>query len=439
MKKTAGLLLAVLLLLCPAGCAGQGEDPKAASIRQLAAAQPLPVSETSPSEESYEELEARLNTLDELTGWVNTFAGRLSPAVLESVGENRAWSPLSLYLALSMLSPGARGETAEELTALLGATGEELAESFSLAYAELGNGEEDFQLELANSLWALESQAGQIREDYLKTASERFAADIFAVPDFGGETMGEISRWAGERSGLTGYQSPPAASSTDFLRLVSAIQYRDLWIMPFDEEATKLAPFFLEDGAETSCDTMNGTMDYPFFSYADAGVFEIVALHMTHSILTIYLPAEGISLTEMRESPVFQAACYGYGLSEIQWIPYVKLEVSLPKFDISTFSDLKEPLGNAGLGSLFTGECDLSGIAPQTALSAALQTVRVQAGEKGMRGSGVTEIPATQTGSPIPEKVTVTVDRPFYFTVGVSPSYPLLHAFDGVVYDPAKS
>ncbi len=111
---------------------------------------------------------------------------------------NCFYSPLSIAMALSMLLPGAKGETLRELTTLLQADPDvdrlpervaALIESLECRRASELNWETDeavekdvFRLHLANALFA---QTGYpVRQEYVDTLREHFAAALELL-DFG--------------------------------------------------------------------------------------------------------------------------------------------------------------------------------------------------------------------------------------------------------------
>ena len=87
---------------------------------------------------------------------VNSFAGELSVQMLCGQDENLNFSPVSLYMALSLAASGAKGATQEELLAALGLSGKSmdyLATQSSHLFQRLYRDNEVGQLHVANSIW----------------------------------------------------------------------------------------------------------------------------------------------------------------------------------------------------------------------------------------------------------------------------------------------
>jgi serpin B len=114
--------------------------------------------------------------MDTTTTARNTFVARLYEKLAGiQAGENLFLSPFSIQVALAMCAVGAKGETRQELTDLIGAP--ESVEEQNRQYAPLlksihGEGERPFQLVTANALW------GQ-RGYHFKPAFQEAIADFY--------------------------------------------------------------------------------------------------------------------------------------------------------------------------------------------------------------------------------------------------------------------
>ena len=92
-----------------------------------------------------------------------------------------------------------------------------------------------------------------------------------------------------------------------------------------------------------------------------------------------------------------------------------EITLRLPKVDITTHTDLTEPLQAAGVRIAFTDAADFSGIsAKPVRIDRVFQDARLRIDEEGTSAAAVTEIdfPATEVLQ-LEEPILMNVDRPF--------------------------
>ena len=118
-------------------------------------------------------------------------------------GQNVFLSPVSIALAMSMCTAGARQKTLQQMLRVLNASStEQLVERAEQAMRLFSSADRDsqVQLKLANRLYA--QKAYTLQEDYLSLVRERFQADVKLV-DFaidGAKAVSEINAWVEERT-----------------------------------------------------------------------------------------------------------------------------------------------------------------------------------------------------------------------------------------------
>jgi serpin B len=120
---------------------------------------------------------------------------------------------------------------------------------------------------------------------------------------------------------------------------------------------------------------------------------------------------------------------------------YMKVNLSVPQFDVSSSADLKEALQNMGVTDIFDPACaDFSPSIVSTPdkppyITAVNQDVRVKIDEKGVTAAAYIEIPGAGAAAPPEEVIDFVLDRPFVFAVTKS-QIPL---FVGTVNDPTDA
>ncbi|CAM0148980.1 unnamed protein product [Urochloa decumbens] len=170
-------------------------------------------------------------------------------------GDNLVFSPLSVYAALALVAAGARGETLDELLALLGASSRgELAE-FARGAAERAladrSGSGGPLVAFACGVWHSEMVA--LKPDYRAAAVESYKAETRAA-DFHGkpeEARKEINRWVSEATNglITSILPEGSVHSETATVLANAIYFKGMWFHPFDKEETKMKLFYCLDGS----------------------------------------------------------------------------------------------------------------------------------------------------------------------------------------------
>ena len=111
---------------------------------------------------------------------------------------------------------------------------------------------------------------------------------------------------------------------------------------------------------------------------------------------------------------------------------YLKVNLSVPKFDVSSTLNLKDGLSKMGVTKVFDMKSsDFSAITSDTPVyaSAVNQSARVEIDEKGVKAAAYVEIPGDGEAMPPEEIVDFVLNRPFLFVISKG-NLPL---FTGVV------
>ena len=111
---------------------------------------------------------------------------------------------------------------------------------------------------------------------------------------------------------------------------------------------------------------------------------------------------------------------------------YMKVNLSVPKFDVSSTVNLKDGLGKMGVNKVFDMESsDFTEITSDSPvyISAVNQSARVEIDEKGVKAATYIEIPGCGSAMPPEEIIDFVLNRPFIFMISKG-NLPL---FTGVV------
>ena len=292
---------------------------------------------------------------------------------------------------------------------------------------------------LANSLWL--NEGFLYNENTVKTLSDSYYASVFQG-DLGSESMTNALRaWLSVQTQglLDQYLDGIQLSPRDALALASTVYFRAQWDAQFwDRQNTE--GIFHSPSGDVKTTFMNQTLTYGPYYYGED--YSAVKLNLDaagvygYAAMWLILPDKGYNPRDILES--------GYALdmvlNQAEWQrskAEVMVHLSMPKFDISAETDLKEPLTALGLGDLFSeSEADFSAILPEAVgahLGKTSHAARVAVDEEGVTAAAYTVLMTAGAAIPPTEEVYFTLDRPFLFVITSHDGLPL---FTGVVNQP---
>lgn len=369
--------------------------------------------------------------------FVDAFAQATAPTFLMGAeGENRVYSPVNVYMALSMLAELTQGQSRGQIMALLGA---EDMQSLRIRAQNVwrANYSDDGVLTsvLANSLWLDESIS--YNPETLDILSEQYYASSYQGSMGSKEYNELLQAWLKEQTGgLLDEQAENAELSGNcVLALASTVYFQGRWADVFSEEKTAEDVFYTPNGEKTA-DFMNQTLTNDIIYWGEN--YTAVKKSMTTGGgMWLILPDEGVSVDELlEEGEAMEMVC------STNWSKKknITIHLSLPKFDIVSQTELSQNLQALGVTDVF--QDTLSDFSPITeeytnlVLSEVQHAARVTVDEEGGEAAAYTLMLVTPTSAPEPEleEISFTLDRPFLFVLTGVSDQPL---FVGVVNDPS--
>ena len=308
---------------------------------------------------------------------INCFASDLYEQLRNEDG-NLAFSPLSISTALAMTHAGAAGDTAAEMEQTLH-LGEEpgIHESFRALIAALDREANEYQPEIANSLWTQEGF------DFLPSFLDDVATNYHGYAqnvDYANDHEAArqlINEWVAQQTEDRIEELLPEGFVNPLTRIVltNAIYYNAAWASPFFEFQTTDRPFYKEDGQTVNVPTMYQTkMIVP---YTEQGNFEVLEMPYANELLTrgehsystgigpasmvILLPKAGHSVDEL--TPELLANVTDWMDSD-QHSRNKVVDAMLPKFKMSVKSNIGGVLNGMGMPQMFSGAADFSNMMP---------------------------------------------------------------------------
>jgi len=377
-----------------------------------------------------------------LTDDNNAFALDLYQS-LRSRDGNLIYSPYSISLALAMTYAGARGETESQMAQTMHFLPQNklhpALNELDLELAKRGEAqskdETPLQLDIANAIWA--EQTFPFLKDYLDVIAQNYGAGI-QLADFGHEheaVRKEINSWVSNKTNEKIQDLIPdgVLDHNTKMVLVNAIYFKADWMVQFDPNDTKDAPFHLLDGSDVQVKMMSQSLFGLPYLQGDGYQAVELSYQGETAVMDIILPDEG----KFNE---FESTLDAQKLNEIigSMQPSGGLDLELPKFKFSEDFDLKDRLTSMGMSDAFDPDrADFSGMSggKDLYIDTVLHKAFVAVDEKGTEAAAATAVIMGPTSAMLPN-ISLTIDRPFIFIIRDLPSGQIL--FIGRVLNPVE-
>lgn len=347
---------------------------------------------------------------------------------------NRVWSPVNAYIGLAMLAETTGGETRDQLLSLLGADSLDTLRTRITAVWETTNRNDGNEIcTLANSLWL--DNGVQYRQQAMDALAHHHFASVYQGNFGTSRTNRAIGTWLNNHTGgllKTGTGGIDLPEDT-LLALYSTIYFQSKWSKEFSPLNNTQDVFHAPRGDVTAT-YMN--RDLAQMNYYWGESYGAVALWLKNgSKMWFILPDADKTVEDVLSEGEYLEMITGEAAFEAEHSKYMKVNLSVPKFDVSSSRDLAPGLRELGVTDVFTlGQADFSpSLTTEKAfVSAVNQALRVQVDEQGVKAAVYIEIPGAGAAMPPEEIIDFVLDRPFLFVIA-SNSLPL---FAGVVEQP---
>ncbi|MCX4969055.1 serpin family protein [Streptomyces sp. NBC_00654] len=354
--------------------------------------------------------------------WTRELAGPARP-----VGESFVCSPAGLWLALAAVAAGARGETADELRALLGVAEREAGPAVTEAARELARTE---ALGVATRVWSRVPVYRAYRE---------------SLPDirFGAMDPAEADAWVCEVTGGLIEKLPLEITDEILLVLVNALALKARWEVPFEGRRTHDALFTDAAGVTRPVPTMHkGVALSDAWTVGGAYVVEL----RCRTEAAAGTPAGGASAGGAPARVRFVLGEPGAGAAQVLpagWAPRESgtapdaddVTIAVPRLTLRTTVQASEQLPALGVRRATSGGAEFPGLSPEPlAISQVVQEAVLKIAEEGVEAAAVTVVAMRAAGAlPRPRRVRhIAFDRPFGVVVlDGAGATPLFAAWQG--------
>lgn len=395
MKKVRRILCGALAALLLAGC-GSGAAGEYAIV------------ETSYPART-QKTEERVDT-EELVRFSSETAAKIF-----AEGENTVYSPVSLYMALGMVTELTEGQTKQQVTNLLGVSDSEALRQWTQSlWRQLYRDEKDSALWLGNA--AFLNEAMTFHKEPLEVLAKDYYASSYCLPMGTSGADKTIAAWLNQQTNdlLTDDTGAIRTEKRDLLRLYNTIYYKAAWQAEFFGGATAEDIFTAADGTEQRADFMHISIEGEDVARGEG--YRRASLYLKDGgRMTFYLPDEGVTVEELLQ----RKNILNELLAVDEWV--VRVNWSVPKFDLRNSLELNEVLQALGVIDAFDGSrADFSPLTEQPAyVESVNQAARVKIDEEGVEAAAYTEVDTNAGDAPpreMPEEE-MNLNRPFLFVI----------------------
>ena len=335
-------------------------------------------------------------------------------------------SPISVTYVLGMLNDGAAGQTASEITSVLGfgdGKAKAVNEFCKTMIDEAPKTDPSVTLEIANTIISNEKRDVQLEEQYSQDMRQYYNAELSSI-DFSksAEAVGNINAWCKDKTHgmipeiLKEGELDPRA----LLVLMNAIYFKATWTEKFDSKDTRNETFTTASGQQQQLPMMHRKAR---IMSAQNDVYTTIELPYgsgTRWSMTVMLPNDGKTIDDIIQS-----------LSSDTWRQMqhssrtVIADIKIPRFTTKFETDLVKPLTAMGAPSMFDDSvAEFPNISTnyKDDLYVALmkQKAAIEVDEEGTKASAVTiaEMKESAIGpSPEPERIDFHCNRPFVYVI----------------------
>lgn len=368
----------------------------------------------------------------------NRFAFNFLRATLvqDTASTNKLISPLSIYLALSMLYNGADQSTRDSIAAVLAISGLDINSLNSVCQSlitQFPKEDNEVQISIANSIWWRQDGQQPLASflDVTKTDYDASAESLnFGDP----ASVNTINNWVAQKTNNMIPSVIKSISSGDLMFLINAIYFNGVWHNAFKPSDTHGDIFHLANGGQVTVPFMEQEVtvkmkaDSPFtlieIPYGGGGSYSMY-----------------IALPNDPQQPIgnFAALMNEQGLaSAIGKMDSMTIELEIPKWEYGySIDDMRPELSALGMGIAFGDQANFSklyapGMDP-IYVSKAIHKTYIKVSEAGTQAAAATVVGITTTAFPVIH--IFEMNRPFLYTIIEKQTGAVV--FAGIVNDPS--
>ncbi len=352
----------------------------------------------------------------------------------ENQNVNPVYSPISVYMALSMLAECADSTTLKEITDTLCADDiEDLRKSnkdiFNNLYFDVATEENTGYCKIANSLWL--NDLYKYNDDTLKTLADSYYTSSFLKNFADEKTPAQISKWI--NTNTSGKFSPEIRINdpvNEVIKIINTITFKDNWEEEFNDSQKDI--FHTTDDGDKECEFLSKTFDNSYVEYGDGFIKTAVGMKNGYE-MNFIIPDEDTTVEQIVSSPEKMLDIVNKNTES----KVANVIFSVPEFNVKSKFNLIDWAQKLGIKSAFTDSADFSKISDSNLfVSEITHEATITIDEKGCEAAAYTAI--AMGGSCMPDEVEdieFKLDRPFFYYVSDYNGTPV---FSGIINDPTS-
>jgi len=352
----------------------------------------------------------------------------------DTMGKNRVYSPLNVYMALAMLAETTDGESRQQILDLLGSESiEELRNNACILWNANYCDDGTVTSLLASSAWL--SDSINYNKDTLQALADYYYASSFSGTMGSNEYNKMLQDWLNEQTGglLEEQASKVEMDPATVLALATTVYFRAKWENEFNE-ANNTEEIFHTPSGDKKIEFMHQTRTDNYYWGENFGAISRGLENSGEMVLI--LPDEDVTAESLLSDKEVQDFIYdGYAWENKK---FLIVNQSIPKFDVVSDFSLIEGLKKLGVTDVFSfSESDFTPLTTDTgvAIDEAKHAARVMIDEEGCIAAAFTVMLAYGAARPPEEQMDFILDRPFLFVIKGQDNQPL---FIGIVNNPKE-
>lgn len=317
-------------------------------------------------------------------------------------------SPLSTFQTLALLSNGDNGEIRDEIVNRLGFSSmnpdalNSYAKTLNDGFAKL-DGKTRYRC--ANSIWVKGND--NLQEGFAKTASDFYLADINSFENMS-EGIDSINSWVEKKTSRLIKDFLGKDSHFDGA-IVNALYFKGGWQIPFEKEKTAKATFLNINGSSSNTDFMNS---HDMFEYVKTEKIEAVGLSLGNGNFRLDL----IRPADPKDYAQFIQSLDGSTTAELtRNMMLSHLDLSIPKFEVSTKANGRDILYGMGFEKTVTSEFENILDNGKLTVNNYIHAARLNVNEEGIEGASASAVSWIGSNGETPEYQTVEFNSPFIY------------------------
>ena len=353
---------------------------------------------------------------------INSFETKLYQTLSATKG-NVNYSALSIYSLLYALQKGAQGTTKDQINQVIDLSPTQDADS---QLKIIITGTEN----MTNSLWYKKTLT--IQDDY-KAFTQNY--DFIIKPtDFynGPKVRKDINSFISKQTDklIENFLQEDLPVDTQLV-LLNTLYFNQKWKTTFDKHDTRKETFYKNNQSQTQVQMMHKTTSVPYYEDENFQIIELAYENERYSMIVI-LPKD-------YEYDFTKADLFTQLQKFSDSKNYNRVQLSFPKFDLTSKYDLVPILQNLGMTDVFNpSQSDLSKIFADSQnifVDSAIHQVRIQVNEKETKAAAVTMFGSKATAA-MPERppIIFKADHPFLYVIRDNELG--INLFTGIVREP---